>query len=186
MSGKKPGDTGGNEVVTMERMKNKCTGMDEKLADLVLDPAVAPAKVQAHVAECADCSAELAELEATIALLDTWKGPEPSPYFLGRLDARMREEREAEPARWPASWIGQLRARFAYGPSMHVRPLAAMALSVMLLLGGGTYLGVTNLDEPLAPSGQAFVVNDLQNLDSNAQVLDQMEALSSTNNENGD
>jgi len=186
LSGKKPGDTGGNEVVTMERMKNNCTGMESKLADLLLDPAAAPAKVQAHVAKCADCRAELTELEATMALLDTWKGPEPSPYFLTRLDARMREEREAEPVHWPASWIGQLRARFAYGPSMHVRPLAAMALSVMLLLGGGTYMGITNLDKPVAPSGQAAVVNDLQNLDSNAQVLSQMEALSSTNSENGD
>ena len=170
----------------MEQMKKNCTGMESKLADLLLDPSAVSAKVRTHVAECARCSGELAELEATMALLDTWKGPEPSPYFLSKLDARMREEREAEPVRWPASWVAQLRARFAYGPSMHVRPLAAMALSVMLLLGGGTYLGVTNLDKPVAPSGQAAVVNDLQNLDSNAQVLDQMEALSSTGNENGD
>ena len=69
---------------------------------------------------------------------------------------------------------------------MHVRPLAAMALSVMLLIGGGTYLGVTNLDQPAVQPGQAAVVHDLQTLDSNAQVLDQMEALSSNNNENGD
>jgi hypothetical protein len=94
----------------------------------------------------------------------------------------MREEREAEPARWPASWIGQLRARFAYGPSMHVRPLAAMALTVMVLLGGGTYLGVTNWDQPAAAPGQAAVVNDLQLLDNNAQLLDQLEALSSNDN----
>ena len=171
----------------MERMKDNCTGMGEKLADLLLDPGKVDAKVQAHVAECADCRGELAELQATMALLDAWKGPEPSPYFLSRLDARMREEREAEPAHWPASWIGQLRARFAYGPSMHVRPLAAMALSVMLLLGGGTYLGITNLDRQSVPAGPTTaVVNDLENLDSNAQVLDQMEALSSTSNENGD
>ena len=85
-----------------------------------------------------------------------------------------------------ANWIARVRARFAYGPSMHVRPLAAMALSVMLLLGGGTYLGVTNFDKPVAPSGPTAVVNDLQNLDSNAQVLDQLEALSSTSSENGD
>jgi hypothetical protein len=170
----------------MERMNNNCTGMDQRLADLLLDPSAAPAEVQAHVAECAGCREELAELEATMALLDTWKVPEPSPYFLSKLDARMREEREAEPAHWPASWIGQLRARFAYGPSIHVRPLAAMALSVVLLLGGGTYLGITNLDKPVAPSGSTAVVNDLENLDSNAQVLDQMEALSSASNENGD
>jgi hypothetical protein len=170
----------------MEQMKTNCTGMDGKLADLLLEPKKVDAKVQAHVAECADCRKELAELEATMALLDSWKAPEPSPYFLSKLNARMREERAAEPARWPASWIGRLRARIEYGPSMHVRPLAAMALSVMLLLGGGTYLGITNLENPVTPSPQAAVVNDLQNLDSNAQVLDQMEALSSTNNENGD
>ena len=171
----------------MERMKNICTGMDSKLADVLLDPAAAPAKVQAHVAECADCREELAELHATMALLDAWKGPEPSPYFLSRLDARMREEREAEPVHWPASWMARVRARFAYGPSMHMRPLAAMTLSVMLLLGGGTYLGITNLDRQSVPAGATTaVVNDLENLDSNAQVLDQMEALSSTGNENGD
>ena len=171
-------------------MKNNCTGMDSKLADLLLespsfDKRPAPAKVQAHVAECDRCREELAELRATLALLDTWEGPEPSPYFMTRLDARLREEREAAPAGWPASWIGRLRARFAYGPAMHVRPLAAMAMTVVLLLGGGTYLGVTNWDQPgTHPRQAAVVVHDLQTLDSNAQLLDQMEALS-TNNDNG-
>src|SRR5271166_4060677 len=126
----------------MEPMKNNCTGMDSKLADLLLEPENVPAKVQTHVAECAHCSAELAELRATMALLDTWKSPEPSPYFMTRMEARLREEREAA----PAGWVARLRARFAYGPSLHVRPLAAMAMTVVLLLGGGTYLGVTNWD----------------------------------------
>ncbi len=119
-----------------------------------------------------------------MALLDTWKGPEPSPYFLSRLDARMREQREAEPASWPARWFARLRARFLYGPHPRVRPLAAMALTVMLLVGGGTYLGVTNWDQTANPP-EAAVVHDLQTLDSNAQLLDQLETLSS-NNENGD
>ncbi len=66
----------------------------------------------------------------------------------------------------------------------HVRPLAAMALTVMLLIGGGTYLGVTNWDQTANPP-EAAVVHDLQTLDSNAQLLDQLETLSS-NNENGD
>jgi hypothetical protein len=65
-----------------------------------------------------------------------------------------------------------------------VRPLAAMALTVMLLVGGGTYLGVTDWMQPAAHCPLAAVVHDLQTLDSNAQVLDQMEALSS--NQNGD
>jgi hypothetical protein len=51
-----------------------------------------------------------------------------------------------------------------------------------VLLGGGTYLGVTNWDQPAAAPGQAAVVNDLQLLDNNAQLLDQLEALSSNDN----
>ena len=170
-----PAEVGDN----MERMKNNCTGMDQKLADMLLDPGAVPAKVQAHFAECDGCRQQLAELRATLAFLDTWEAPEPNPYFMTRLDARLREERAAA----PAGWFARLRARFVYGPSMHVRPLAAMALSVLLLLGGGTYLGVTNGDQPAAQPVQA-VVHDLQTLDSNAQLLDQMEALSS-NPDNG-
>jgi hypothetical protein len=165
----------------MERTKNNCTGMDTKLADLLLDPGAVPAKVRTHVDGCERCSAEVAELRATMMLLDTWEVPEPSPYFVTRLDARMRVERQAE----PQSWFARLRARFAYGPATHVRPLAAMALTVLLLLGGGTYLGVTDWEQPATPSGQAAVVHDLQTLDNNAQLLDQLEALSS-NNDNGD
>ena len=75
-----------------------------------------------------------------------WEAPEPSPYFLTRLDARMREEREAAPASWLSSRLARLRAGFAYGPTLHVRPLAAMALTVVLFVGGGTYLGVTRLE----------------------------------------
>jgi hypothetical protein len=116
-----------------------------------------------------------------MALLDTWEGPEPSPYFVTRLDARMREQRAAE----PTGWFERMRARFVYGPHTHVRPLAAMAFTIMLLIGGGTYLGVTNWDQTANPPGQAAVVHDLQTLDSNAQLLDQLETLSN-NNQNGD
>jgi hypothetical protein len=167
----------------MESTMNKCTGMETKLADMLLDPDSAPAKVKTHVAECDGCRKDLEELRATMALLDTWTAPEPNPYFLTRLEARMREEREAP----SAGWLARLRARFAYGPSMHARPLAAMSLTVMLLLGGGTYLGVTNWVQPPAPQGEnAAVVHDLQTLDNNAQLLDQLEAISNspTNGDN--
>jgi hypothetical protein len=170
------------ETMPNERVKANCTGMESKLADLLLDPERVPAKVQAHVDGCESCREELAELRATMALLDTWESPEPSPYFLSKLDARMREER----ATAPASWLERMRARLTYGPSMHVRPLAAMALAIVLLVGGGTYLGVTDVDQSTTPPGQAAVVHDLQTLDSNAQLLDQLEAMSTTNNENGD
>ena len=168
----------------MKQTKTNCKMVDEKLADLLLDTHAVPTKVQAHVAECGDCQGELAKLEATMQLLDTWEAPEPSPYFLTRLGARMREEREAAPAGWLARGIARIRASIAYGPGLHVRPLAAMALTVMLLLGGGTYLGVTDWMQPVQPTPLAATVHDLQTLDSNAQVLDQMESLSS--NSSGD
>jgi hypothetical protein len=174
-------------VAQMNRMKQTCTGMESKLpesklVDLLLDPSAAPARVQAHVAECEGCEAELEELKKTMELLDAWQAPEPSPYFMTRFEARLREERQAEPSGWLARHLAHLRAGFAFGPHTHARPLAAMALTVMLLLGGGTYLGVTDWNKPVQPSPQAAVVHDLQTLDSNAQLLDQMEALSTGDN----
>jgi hypothetical protein len=161
----------------MESTMNKCTGMETKLADMLLDPDSAPAKVKTHVAECDCCRKELEELRSTMAALDSWTAAEPSPYFLTRLNARMREEREAP----PQSWLERLRARLAYGSPVHAKPLAAMALSVMLLLGGGAYLGVTSL-QPSQPPGHAAVVSDLQTLDNNAQLLDQLESISDSSN----
>ena len=163
------------------RMKSNCTGMDNKLTNLLLDPASVSDKVQTHLDGCDRCRQELDELRATMNLLDTWKTPEPNPYFLTRLEARLREEREAA----PAGWLAGLRARFAIQPVAHVRPLAAMALTVVLLVGGGAYLGITNWNQPPAPLKQTAVVNDLQILESNAQLLDQLETLSSSD-ESGD
>jgi hypothetical protein len=163
----------------MESKMKKCSATETRVADVLLAPDAVPAKVTAHVAECEPCAAELEELRATMALLDTWEAPEPSPYFLTRLKARLHEERQAA----PAGWFERLRARFTYGPHLHTRPMAAMALTVVLLLGGGTYLGMTNWEQPAAPP-QAAVVHDLQLLDNNAQLLDQLESISSTDNNN--
>jgi len=166
--------------------KSNCTGTETKLADLLLDPTAVPAKVHAHVAECEHCKRELEELKATMGLLDSWKAPEPSPYFMTRMQARMREEREAAPAGWFARQLAKFKAGVTYGSRLHARPLAAMALTVMLLLGGGAYLDITYWNTPSQPLTNAAVVHDLQTLDNNAQVLDQMEALSTTDNDNGD
>jgi hypothetical protein len=162
-------------------IKGKCNRAERDLAQMLLEPEAAPAKVRAHFAECDGCRKELEELHATTALLDSWKVAEPNPYFLTRIEARMREERKAAPAGWLARW----RDRYAYRPATHLRPIAAMALTITLLVGGGMYLGIANWDQPPAPPGQTAVVNDLQTMDSNAQLLDQLEALS-TPSDNGD
>jgi anti-sigma factor RsiW len=161
--------------------------MDANLANLLLDSAAAPeaalpAKAQAHLAGCDRCRRELDELRATMNLMDAWKTPEPSPYFLTRLEARLRDEREAA----PTGWLASLRARIAFRTMAHVRPLAAMALTVLLLVGGGAYLGITDWNHPPALPPQTAVVHDLQTMESNAQLLDQLETLSSNNEESGD
>jgi hypothetical protein len=170
----------------MKHVKANCIGMDSQLGDLLLDPVSVSAEVRAHVGECERCQGELAELKAAMEALDAWQAPEPSPYFLTRLNARVREERDAEPAGWLAGRMARLRAGFAYGPRTRVRPLAAMALTILLLLGGGAYLGVTDWNQTAQPQAQAPVVHDLQILANNAQVLNQLEALSSNGNSEGE
>jgi cytochrome c-type biogenesis protein CcmH/NrfG len=172
----------------MTEMMNKsnCTGMESKLADMLLDPARVPAKVHTHVAECEACRRELEELKATMGLLDSWDAPEPSPFFMTRMQARMREEREAAPAGWLARRLASFRAGLTYGSRSHARPLAAMALTVMLLLGGGAYLDLEIWNQPAQPQSNAEVVHDLQIQENNAQVLDQMEAMTSTDDSSGD
>jgi hypothetical protein len=55
-----------------------------------------------------------------------------------------------------------------------------MALTILLLVGGGAYLGMTDWDRTQAVTGQAAVVHDLQTMSSNAQLLDQLEEISSS------
>jgi anti-sigma factor RsiW len=170
----------------MENLKMSCTEVETKLADLLLDPEAVPAKVQAHVAECEACRTQVSDLLATMNLLDEWKAPEPSPFFMTRMQARMREEREAAPSGWFARKLGALRASFTYGPVTQRKPLAAMALTVLLLLGGGAYLGMTDWTQATKQPEQTAVVHDLQLLDSNAQLLDQLESIADNNNQDGE
>jgi len=141
-------------------------------ADLLLDPERVPAAVRAHVSECADCSKELKSLEATMRALDAWEGVEPSPFFDARMAARMREERAAA----PAGFLERMRARLEFGSNLHLRPLAAGALALLLLIGGGTYAGFMRLESP-RPVATSATVRDLQSLDQNAQLFQQMNNL---------
>ena len=163
-----------------------CNDVNTMLADLLLAPDEVNAGVRAqldeHVSGCTECRTQLDELRATMALLDTWEAPEPNPYFLTRLNARLEEERAAA----PAGWFERLRARLAYGSGMTLRPVAAMVMTVVVLLGGGAYLGLSDLGAPKAPPVQAAVVQDLQTLDNNAQLLDQLDFISDQNDTSDD
>ncbi|HST78767.1 MAG TPA: hypothetical protein VLN58_09795, partial [Verrucomicrobiae bacterium] len=63
-----------------------CNDVRENLMDVLAEGQSAP-EVLAHLRECGPCSQELDGLRKTMALLDEWEAPEPSPYFLTRLQA---------------------------------------------------------------------------------------------------
>ena len=71
-----------------------CKDCQSVFLDLLLDPG-APSNAAArshHRVLRLSASEEFKSLEATFALLDTWKAPEPSPYFDQKLAVRLREE----------------------------------------------------------------------------------------------
>ncbi|HLJ76816.1 MAG TPA: hypothetical protein VKT75_05360 [Acidobacteriaceae bacterium] len=149
-----------------------CRTVKSKMPDLLLAPESVAADVRSHVESCADCAKELRELEATMALMDTWEAPEVSPYFDGRMQVLLREEKEAE----PAGWWERLRARFAYGEKVNMRPLTAAALALVLAVGGGLYEGMfTHHTQPA--QADSLVIRDLQSLDENSQVFQQLNSM---------
>jgi anti-sigma factor RsiW len=150
-----------------------CKIANTKLMDLVMDDPGNPAlaETRKHVEQCAECRQELAALQATMAALDTWEAPEPSPFFNARMSALLRAEREAE----PAGFFERLRARLLFGSNLHLRPVAAGALALLLLIGGGTYAGF--MTPTSAPAHTSATIRDLQSLDENSQVFQQLNAL---------
>lgn len=147
-------------------------GYEDALADLLLDPKRVSTEVRAHVEQCADCGAELKDLQATMLALDGWEAIEPSPFFNARMTARMREAREEK----PAGWLERLQARLIFGNSLQLKPVAAGALALLLLAGGGTFAGLKHA-ETKTPVAASATVRDLQSLDENAQVFQAMNTL---------
>jgi hypothetical protein len=147
-----------------------CRMTKANLADLLLDRESVAADVRKHVEDCSECRQELAALEAAMHVLEAWDAPEPSPFFETRVAARLRAEREAR----PAGFFERLRSRLLYSSNLHLRPVAAGALALLLLIGGGTYAGFLNMEQPQTPSA---TVRDLQSLDENSQVFQQLNTL---------
>ena len=152
----------------------KCEEYKKHLPELLLESDCAgSAELKLHAAGCGACAGELAELQATMALLDTWQAPQPSAYFDTRMSARLREERQAP----PAGFVERMRARLLFGSGVQLRPVMAGALAVALVVGGGTFAGV-NHSMHLATRDQASAaVGDLQSLVNNSQTIDQMDQL---------
>lgn len=149
-----------------------CHDCQSALPDLLLDPASpSNAAARAHLDTCAACREEFNSLESTLALLDIWQAPEPSPYFDQKLAVRLREEQSTA----PAGWFERIRERILFNTGRQFRPALAGALALVLLIGGGTFAGLSG-----AHSGKveaSATVEDLQILDKNDQALQTMDQL---------
>ena len=150
-----------------------CNEIRELLPDLAAGIDVATPEVKQHITSCDACATHLRGLQKTMALLDEWQAPEPSPYFDTRLQARLREERREEMARPHGGahfgWFSWLR-RPAWAMS-----LAAVIFAGALLVGNKSYISQTetiatnppSLGLPVEPG---TAVGDLQALERNDEL----------------
>ncbi len=141
----------------------KCEDIREMMPDVASGLVEITPEIGGHLAGCGACAGKLEEFRQTMALLDEWQAPEPSPYFDVRLQARLREE-IAKPQ---AGWMAWFR-----------RPVMAAALTVLMGIGVGLFLtqnGSINSPknteiaqiESQTQSGPGTAVSDLQALEKN-------------------
>src|SRR5215470_10687218 len=135
----------------------KCEEIRERMPDVAADFSQVTTEESNHLAGCSVCTEQLKSMKATMALLDEWQVPEPSPYFDVRLQARLREEKAHQPVTW-WHWIR--------------KPALAVSLSVIMVMSV-TLLFRTDTGWNSAPGPRAMVVEpgtavgDLQALDRN-------------------
>jgi predicted anti-sigma-YlaC factor YlaD len=135
----------------------KCEEIDDQILDVAAGAGESTPALDEHLRGCTTCAAKLADMRKTMALLDEWQAPEPSPYFNTRLAARMREER-ARPER--AAWLSWFRL-----------PVLAGALAVVLMMAGGIRWFTGPIPPPpLAKVVPGTAVGDLQALDKNEDL----------------
>jgi hypothetical protein len=149
-----------------------CKDCQSVLLDLLLDPgAPSNAAARSHLEFCPECNREFKSIEATFALLDTWKAPEPSPYFDQKLAVRLREEQ----ARAPEGWFERLKSQLLFNTGRQFRPALVGALALALIVGGGTVANLSSFGRS-TPQASA-TVQDLQILDKNDQAMQAMDQL---------
>jgi anti-sigma factor RsiW len=140
----------------------KCNEILELMPDLAAGLTAATPEVQDHLETCVGCKAKLGEFRQTMALLDEWQVPEPSPYFDTRLQARLREEA----AKQPAGWLHWIR-----------RPALAGALALVVVLGVSVLERGGDPGVAAVTAAPGTAVGDLQALDKNDDLYSNFDVL---------
>lgn len=143
-----------------------CNKIRELMPDLALGVTPLSADIEGHVRSCGECAAKLEGIRKTMALLDEWQAPEPSPYFDTRLKARLREEQERAQAH---GWLNWVR-----------RPAFAIATAVLLVASATIYIGRGHnrpTDTATVTAAPGTAVGDLQRLDNNHDLYSDFDVL---------
>jgi len=143
----------------------KCEEVRELMMDAVTEAGAVDPRMTEHLQGCPVCANKLDDMRKTMALLDEWQAPEPSPYFDTRLQARLREE-AAKPV---AAWWHWFR-----------NPALAASLALMMMIAGGVSFFTGRTAKPpiqavVAPPGTA--VGDLQQLEKNHDIYADFDVL---------
>ena len=150
-----------------------CKSFESELIDLVLTPDSTPSTAAvAHMKSCPPCAGEYVSFQRTFSLLDTWKAPEPTPYFDQKLAVLIREE-QAVPR---MGWFEGLMTRMRLNTGRNFRPAMVSALSLALIVGGGSVYVVAPF-QGARPAKASAAINDLQILDRNEQAFQQLDEL---------
>jgi hypothetical protein len=145
-------------------MKYDCSEIRERMPDVAAGFNALTTDESQHVSSCASCAEQLKSMRATMALMDEWQTPEPSPYFDVRLQARLREEM----AKPQAGWLQWFR-----------RPVLAAALTVVMGVGVGLFVTKNTghpPDQSSAPE-RGTAVADLQDMEQNHDLYADYEVL---------
>ncbi len=139
-----------------------CRETSELMPDLAAGISAMTKEAREHLQSCAQCSEEWKALHKTMALLDEWQAPEPSPYFDVRLRARLREEAAKESAGW-LQWFR--------------KPTLAISLAVLMVVGITLVPGGSPSSGPVAAAEPGTAVGDLQALDKNHDLYSELDLL---------
>ena len=152
-----------------------CKDIRETLPDVASGAAVLTPELNAHLSHCDQCAEKFADLQATMALLDEWAVPEPSPYFDVRLQAKLREARQAPVRVGLLQWFRK----------------PAFSIAATLLLAAGIGFGVfdyaasghksTPVNNAVVQAPRGTAVGDLQFLDKHSDMLQNFDALDALN-----
>jgi hypothetical protein len=147
-------------------MKYDCNEIRERMPDVAAGFNALTTEESQHVVGCADCAEQLKSVRATMALMDEWQTPEPTPYFDTRLQARLREEM----AKPQAGWLQWFR-----------RPVLAAALTVIMGVGVGLFVtnnaGHPPVEQAALSPERGTAVADLQDMEQNHDLYADYEVL---------